>query len=65
MPYNIGRLCTLLNKKVIPRLGFKEFLMKCINQFIVYIWMSSLLGKMKTYLKKIVEEMGTNGYNFL
>jgi hypothetical protein len=31
MPYIIGLLCTLLNKKVIPRLGFKEFLMRCIK----------------------------------
>jgi hypothetical protein len=31
MPYSIGRFRTLLNKKVIPRLGFKEFFMRCIN----------------------------------
>jgi hypothetical protein len=64
MPYNIDQLPTLLNKKVIPRLGLKEFFMMYIKQFIVYIWMSSLLGKMKTYLRKIVEEIGSKGCKF-
>ncbi len=64
MPYSIGHLPTLLNKKVIPRLGRKEFFMMYIKQFIIYIWMSSLLGKMKTYMRKIVEEIGTKGCKF-
>ncbi len=64
MPYSIGHFPTLLNKKVIPRLGLKKFFMMYRKQFIVYIWMSSLLGKMKTYLRKIVEEIGTKRCNF-
>jgi hypothetical protein len=58
LPYNIGHLPTLLNKKVIPRLGLKEFLVRCINLFIVYIWMLVSFGKMKTYLRKIIEKTG-------
>jgi len=54
--YNIGHLRTLLNKKVITRSSVKEFFMKCIEQFTVYIWMSTPFGKMKTYLRKITKE---------
>jgi len=58
LSYNIGLLPTSLNKRVIMSASLKEFLMNCIKQFIVYIWMSTPLGKMKTYLRKITKEIG-------
>jgi len=58
LPYNIGHLPTLLNKRVITRASLKEFLMSCIKQFIIYIWMLTPLGKMKTYLRKITKKIG-------
>jgi hypothetical protein len=54
--YNMGHLPTSLDKKVISRLGFKEFLMRCWKQFIIYIWMLVRFNKMKNYLKKIAKE---------
>ncbi len=53
--YIISWLLILLNKRVIPRSSLKEFLLRCLKQFIVYIWTSALIGKMKTYLRKIIE----------
>jgi hypothetical protein len=41
---------------VIWRQGLKEFFMRCIKQIIIYIWTLVQPYKMKTYLKKIVEE---------
>jgi len=48
--YNIGHHPTILNKKAISKLGLKEFFMRCIKQSIIYIWTSTWLYKMKTYL---------------
>ncbi len=51
-PFNLVRGCTLLGKSVVPRSCLKEFLLRCLQQFIVYIWMFNKLGKMNTYLRK-------------
>jgi len=56
LPHSIGHHPTILNNKVILKLGLKEFLMRCIKQSTIYIWTSTRLYKMKTYLKKIMEE---------
>jgi hypothetical protein len=58
MLHSVGHHPTILNNKVILKLSLKEFLMRCIKQSIVYIWTSTWLYKMKTYLKKIMEETG-------
>ncbi len=58
LPYNIStHYPPILNKMVIWRPCLKEFLMRCIKKFIIYIWTLIQPYKMKTYLKKIVEEM--------
>jgi hypothetical protein len=44
--------CNLLGKNVVPRLTLKEFLLKYLKQFIVYIWVSTQLAKMSAYLRK-------------
>jgi hypothetical protein len=53
---NLARGRTLLSKNIVPMLTLKEFLLRCIEQFIVYIWTFVSLAKMKVYLKKIAEE---------
>jgi hypothetical protein len=56
--FNLTHIHTLLSKNVVLRLNVKEFLLRCLEQFIVYIWTSTMLGKMNTYLRKITKEMG-------
>ncbi len=61
LPYNIStHYPPILNKMVIWKPCLKEFLMRCIKQFIVNIWTLVRPYKRKTYLKKIVEETSVN-----
>jgi len=39
LPFNLARGRTLLGKNIVPRLTLKEFLMRCLKQFTVHIWM--------------------------
>jgi hypothetical protein len=36
-PFNLARGPTLLGKNIIPKLALKEFFLRCLKQFIVYI----------------------------
>jgi len=56
LPFNLARGRTLLGKNVVPRLALKEFLLRCLKQFTVHIWMFTPLAKVNAYLKKITEE---------
>ncbi len=56
--FDLAQGCTLQSENVVPRLTLKEFLLKCLEKFIVYIWTSISLAKMNAYLKKITKEMG-------
>jgi hypothetical protein len=56
--FNLAWGCTFLGKNVIPSPALKEFLMRCLKQFIIYIWMSVSPIEMNAYLIKIVEETG-------
>ncbi len=56
--FNLAWGRTFLGKNVVPSPVLKEFLLRCLKQFIIYIWMFVLLTKMNAYLKKIVEEIG-------
>ncbi len=58
LPFNLVQGPILLGKSIIPRLALKEFLRRCLKQFTIYIWTSTLLANMNAYLRKIVEEMG-------
>jgi hypothetical protein len=51
-PFNLARARTLLNKNIVPMLVLKEFLLRCLKQFTIYIWTSIPLAKMNAYLKK-------------
>jgi len=42
----------LLSKNVVPMPILKEFFLKCLEQFTIYIWTFVLLAKMNAYLKK-------------
>ncbi len=57
LPFNLAWGPTLVGKNVVPKLTLKQFLLRCFEQFIVYIWTSILLVNMHAYLKKIVEKM--------
>jgi hypothetical protein len=46
----------LLGKNVVPRVVLKEFLLRCFEQFIIYIWTSIPLAKVNAYLRKIAKE---------
>ncbi len=54
--FNLVWGCTSLGKNIVPRSNLKEFLLRCLQQFTIYIWMFNKLGKMNTYLRKIVED---------
>ncbi len=54
--FNLVQGSTLQGKSIVPMLVLKEFLLRCLEQFIVYIWMSILLVTMNVYLRKIVKE---------
>jgi hypothetical protein len=54
--FNLARGHTLLGKKVVPRLSLKEFILMCLEQFIVYIWTFTPLAKVNAYLRKIAKE---------
>jgi hypothetical protein len=54
--FNLAQGPTLLGKNIVPKLVLKEFLLRCLEQFIVYIWTSALLVTMNVYLRKIVKE---------
>jgi hypothetical protein len=56
--FNLTQIHTLLSKSVVPRLNVREFLLRCLEQFIIYIWTSTMLNKMNTYLRKITKKMG-------
>ncbi len=56
--FDLAQGCTLQSENVVPRLTLKEFLLRCLQKFIVYIWTSISLAKMNAYLKKITKEMG-------
>jgi len=56
--FNIAWGFTLLGKNIILRSTLKEFLLRCLEQFTIYIWTFALLPKMNDYLRKIVEETG-------
>jgi len=56
--FDLAQACTLQSKNIVPRLTLKEFLLRCLEKFIVYIWTSISLAKMNAYLKKITKEMG-------
>ncbi len=58
LSFNLAWGCTLLGKNIVPRPTLKQFLLRCLKQFTVYIWRSTLLAKMKAYLRKIVEVTG-------
>ncbi len=58
LPFNLVQGPILLGKNVVPKLALKEFLLRCLEQFTIYIWISTPLAKMNAYLRKIVEEMG-------
>jgi len=36
-PFNLARGLTLLGKNIVPKLALKEFFLRCLKQFIVYI----------------------------
>jgi hypothetical protein len=55
-PFNLARGLTLLSKKVIPMPVPKEFLLRCLKHFIVYIWMFGPLAEMNAYLRKKIEK---------
>jgi hypothetical protein len=55
-PFNLAQGLTLLGKSILPRL--KEFLLKCLEKFTIYIWTFAPLAKMNAYLRKITEKMG-------
>jgi hypothetical protein len=55
-PFNLAQRQTLLGKNILPKLALKEFLLRCLEKFTVYIWMFTPFAKMKAYLKKIVEK---------
>jgi hypothetical protein len=38
--------------------ALKEFLLRCLEQFTIYIWTFILLAKINAYLKKITKDMG-------
>jgi hypothetical protein len=57
LPFNLVQGHTLLSKNVISKPNLKEFLMRCLEQFTIYIWTCLPLGKMSTYLRKIGEDM--------
>jgi hypothetical protein len=48
----------LQDKNVIPRPIIKELFLRCLQQFIIYIWTFTLFAKMNVYLKKITKETG-------
>ncbi len=54
--FNLAHGCILLGKSVVPKPTLKEFLLRCLEQFTVYIWTSPPLAKMNAYLKKIAKE---------
>jgi hypothetical protein len=56
--FNLAQGPILLGKNIISMLTLKEFLFRCLEQFIVYIWTFAPLAKMNAYLRKIVEKMG-------
>jgi hypothetical protein len=58
LSFNLAWGCTLLGKNIVPRPALKQFLLRCLKQFTIYIWRSTLLAKMKAYLRKIVEVTG-------
>jgi hypothetical protein len=55
--FNLAWGPTILGKSVVPMLILKEFLLRCLEQYIVYIWTYVLLAKMNAYLRKIAQEM--------
>jgi hypothetical protein len=58
LPFNLAQGCTLLGKSVVPRPTLKEFLLRCLEQFTVYIWAFAPFLKMNAYLKKIAKGIG-------
>jgi hypothetical protein len=58
LPFNLVQGPTLLSKSIVPKLALKEFLLRCLEWFIVFIWTFVPFAKMNAYLRKIVEEMG-------
>jgi hypothetical protein len=56
--FNIVWGCTLLGKNIISRPTLKEFLLRCLEQFTIYIWMFALFANMNAYLRKIVKDLG-------
>ncbi len=57
-PFNLTRGHTLLSKNVVLRLVLKEFLLRCLEYFTIYIWTFVPLAKMNAYLRKITKDMG-------
>jgi hypothetical protein len=52
LSFNLAWGLPLLGKSIVPKPTLKEFLLRCLEQFIFYIWMFVLLVKMNVYLKK-------------
>jgi len=55
-PFNLARGPTLLGRNVVSKPTLKEFLLRGLENFIVYIWTSILLAKMNAYLRKMIKE---------
>jgi len=50
LAFNLARGPTLLlSKNVVPRPILKEFFLRCLEQFTVYVWTSAMLAKMNAY----------------
>jgi hypothetical protein len=54
-PFNLAQGPTFLNKSIVSRLALKEFFLRCLKQFTIYIWMFALLTKMHAYWRKITK----------
>lgn len=58
LPFNLTEGRTLLGKSIVPRPTLKKFLMRCLEQFIIYKWTVVSFDKMNAYLRKIAREIG-------
>jgi hypothetical protein len=58
LPFSLVWGSTLLGKSVLPKPTLKEFFLRRLKQFTIYIWTSILFAKMNVYLRKITRETG-------
>jgi hypothetical protein len=52
LSFNLAWGCTLLSKNVVPRPTLKQFLLKRLKQFTIYIWTSIPVAKNEGLLEK-------------